>query len=658
MFQTDSLLDSDSIRGKLRQMNLMTLDTKMPLRGSAARNAVSKERQFIEQRVGVPIHKFSDYTSFLTAGSKNVWATFRACHLTANMLLSTHFKVTRLGEDQEIVGSPVNRLIDSPNAFDSWEELLYMWVFHMKLTGNAYWLKDELDGADRPRAIYPLLPHLVTVIPHRTQKISKYLYRVHGEELEFAPEEIIHFKRPHPMNLHFGIGDIEPSQSLFNNFINRNSYEEAFLKHGATPSGILTYRGAEEQRATLDDMQEDEWGKLKSWWQSEYGGKANAGKTAFLTGEWQYQRLGLSQEEMQTIESERWTVEQIFTNHGVPLSIAGIKDAANYATARQDEINFRRFEIVPLLDLLVGKLNSDGQFVKVFDERQQIEYALSGLIDVEQVWKDHAGLVQNGGMTMNEIRQLMGLQKMDDPLLNQFFIDQSRVPIELAGVTPPTDASLRMLQMGMPVAPDFRSHGHSCIADSNDTHESLSEDQKYYHDEEDEDEDKDLPDGYRPATNDDVPEGRACGNCVYFNEDDVAADGRARCEYWGEYVEGGYYCDVWKSAEDQKDHRDEVDRRKPPKGAIASYRDGVKRHENGETGNGIEPITIRMAKDFISGAMPTDQWTAKANRWWGRNERFLDEEKGSAAYAAAQLWGGKAGLVYWKAEAERRELVE
>ena len=55
-----------------------------------------------------------------------------------------------------------------------------------------------------------------------------------------------------------------------------------------------------------------------------------------------------------------------------------------------------------------------------------------------------------------------------------------------------------------------------------------------------------LPDGYRPATSDDVPEGRACGNCIFFNESDVAPDGRARCEKWDEYVSGGAYCDAWE----------------------------------------------------------------------------------------------------------------
>jgi hypothetical protein len=31
---------------------------------------------------------------------------------------------------------------------------------------------------------------------------------------------------------------------------------------------------------------------------------------------------------------------------------------------------------------------------------------------------------------------------------------------------------------------------------------------------------RELPDNYRPATSEDVPEGRACGNCMFFDESD------------------------------------------------------------------------------------------------------------------------------------------
>jgi len=63
---------------------------------------------------------------------------------------------------------------------------------------------------------------------------------------------------------------------------------------------------------------------------------------------------------------------------------------------------------------------------------------------------------------------------------------------------------------------------------------------------------RDLPDNYRPATSDDVPEGRACGNCLFFNENDVSPDGRARCNRWDEYVDGGSYCNAWEPRDGER----------------------------------------------------------------------------------------------------------
>jgi len=61
---------------------------------------------------------------------------------------------------------------------------------------------------------------------------------------------------------------------------------------------------------------------------------------------------------------------------------------------------------------------------------------------------------------------------------------------------------------------------------------------------------RELPDNYRPALAEDVPEGRACGNCIFFNEAKQSDDGtRAYCEKWEDYVDGGYYCNAWQEKE-------------------------------------------------------------------------------------------------------------
>jgi HK97 family phage prohead protease len=69
-----------------------------------------------------------------------------------------------------------------------------------------------------------------------------------------------------------------------------------------------------------------------------------------------------------------------------------------------------------------------------------------------------------------------------------------------------------------------------------------------------------LPDNYRPALAEDVPEGRACGNCMFFNEERQNEEGtKAWCEQWEDFVDGGYYCDAWESKEASESSGDDED---------------------------------------------------------------------------------------------------
>ena len=63
---------------------------------------------------------------------------------------------------------------------------------------------------------------------------------------------------------------------------------------------------------------------------------------------------------------------------------------------------------------------------------------------------------------------------------------------------------------------------------------------------------RELPDNYRPATSEDVPEGRACGNCIFFNEEKLDDEGRAFCERWDDYVAGGQYCNAWQGRDEAR----------------------------------------------------------------------------------------------------------
>lgn len=99
------------------------------------------------------------------------------------------------------------------------------------------------------------------------------------------------------------------------------------------------------------------------------------------------------------------------------------------------------------------------------------------------------------------------------------------------------------------------------------------------------------------------------------------------------------------------DFETKADTFKPTQTMRNNYRRGLEKHEEGLSGDGIEAGTIRVARDIAAGESVTAAWVRKANRWWARNERFLDEDEDSPAYVSALLWGGAAGRDWYRARA-------
>lgn len=386
-----------------------------------------KARPWIEFVSDFKLTKLQDYDSYQQAGTSKLWATHHALSTISKAIISTPFKI--LKKDTEIVDEnhPLMKLLTEPNPIDSWEEIIGVWPFHLKYTGNAYWLKDEINGKGQPSAIYPLLPQFIEVIPDKKTRVGQYQYRVNGRTIMISPEEMIHFKLPHSNNVVFGLGDLEAGEMMLEDYINRNSLEGNYLAKGGVPSGILT------RREEVEDP--DEWKRFTSKWKEEYEGLDNTGKTAFLNGDWSYIKMGLSPTELQTMQRSEMTVKNIFTLHGVPLSVAGVEAATNYATAKQDSIHFKRWTVIPLLDLLCSKLNSGKQLTRNFDPSLKIGYELGGMTDIGGIVTEYSPLVDKGAMTRNELRKLCELEEAKDkPMMDEFLIPQGLVPIDMAGM--------------------------------------------------------------------------------------------------------------------------------------------------------------------------------------------------------------------------------
>jgi len=164
---------------------------------------------------------------------------------------------------------------------------------------------------------------------------------------------------------------------------------------------------------------------------------------------------------------------------------------------------------------------------------------------------------------------------------------------------------------------------------------------------------RELPDNYRPALAEDVPEGRACGNCFFFNEERINEAGdKAWCERWDDFVDGGYYCNAWEPDEDNDDDEDDymgeirAINQDAPAYMRAAARRGLEYYEQGLAGDGVTPGTIREARAMAEGTVSDDKWIRIA-AWIARHLVDLDSPDAnpnsdnypSAGVVAHLLWG-------------------
>ena len=164
---------------------------------------------------------------------------------------------------------------------------------------------------------------------------------------------------------------------------------------------------------------------------------------------------------------------------------------------------------------------------------------------------------------------------------------------------------------------------------------------------EDEEVERALPDNYRPALAQDVPDGRACGNCYFYDESRVNADGdKAWCEKWDEFVDGAYYCNAWQPDDSEYMDEERAINQDPPAYMRAAARRGLAYYADGLGGDGLVEKTIRDARLMADGQVSDDKWIAIA-AWIARHLVDLDspdanpssENYPSAGVVAHLLWG-------------------
>lgn len=300
--------------------------------------------------------------------------------------------INKNGDSTEVMNHPVLDLLTKCNPFQTRNEFLKITWINKKLTGEAFWLKVRNSNGSLAE-LWNLRPDFMTVVTDPNKYILEYrLQKSNGGMEVFAPEDVIHFKDPDPLNQFRGMSPIAVAKTRIETEASASLFQRDFFRNNARPDALLI------TPETLDTEQRTQ---MTSSWDEEHQGRHSNSKIGILEGGMTYQQVSISQREMDYIESSKFTRDDILVALGVPKAVITADDI-NYANAETGLHVFLSETITPEMDHLVEVCN-EMLVIPDFGEEFYLDFKDPTPSDRDSLRADHtAGFGK--WLTVNEIR--------------------------------------------------------------------------------------------------------------------------------------------------------------------------------------------------------------------------------------------------------------
>ena len=327
----------------------------------AKQDAVERRAQFIAAQVGwtsgLPV---ADPDPSLYANQAELMQRLSWIYSAVSVVSESAASLAELevfeqqGETETaIVNHEFEQLLRHPNdiQFDSQFEFFEAITGHLKLAGNCYLYLNAFSEDLPPAEIFVLRPDRMTVVPDKKKFIGGYYYTVEGVPLWFEPWEIIHLKKPHPLNDWYGLSAIESLAMAAESDYNMAQWNRNFFDKGmAKPQGALAY---------ADMIDDGDWEQKKLEAQQEYGGTRR--RMLMLrgvgTGGVQWLNMAYSQKDMEFLAGRQFTKEEIWTTLAPGLLQLMDKNVTE-ANSTAGEKTLREYVLWPMLVRIAQKFTA------------------------------------------------------------------------------------------------------------------------------------------------------------------------------------------------------------------------------------------------------------------------------------------------------------
>tara|TARA_R110000824_G_scaffold367453_3_gene556625 strand:+ start:9031 stop:11493 length:2463 start_codon:yes stop_codon:yes gene_type:complete len=322
-------------------------------------------------------------------------------------------KVLDLGEEYEEVTEmhPVMEMLQKANHVYNGFDLTILRTLYQELTGNAY-MHPVIDPTlGIPTELWPMPSQWVQIIPDREQFIDGYVYgRSDVESVRFEVDEVIHFKRPNPDNLFYGLGKVEAAYGVVKANRAVHDMDLATFENHARPDYAVVVNGP-HRRADLDVFEQHVTERLR--------GTRKSGQFLTVSGDVKFEPLNFPPKDLGGREE---IVEEIAAVFGVPVSMLKANDP-NLASARAGFAQWRESTILPMLRMDEDVLNQ--VLLPMFGIEGDACLAYDNPVPADTAFElsERQASVAGGWMSLNEARLEQGMSESENPYADELLFN-------------------------------------------------------------------------------------------------------------------------------------------------------------------------------------------------------------------------------------------
>jgi len=332
--------------------------------------------------------------------SSAVWACVNIISKAVASLPAHVLLKTPAGSDIALTHPLFSLLTRAPNPMMTLQQWLQPTMLHLLLYGNAFTFIDRQDG--EIIGLWPLLPTRMRMLYTANQVLEYSYINWRGQATTYTlGDNLIHF-RLFSLDGYMGLSVLQYQAMTLDFQDSSATFALNLYKQGGRPSGVLEYPGQ------LQPLQAD---KIRASWKQRHAGVDNAGEVAILENGAKYSAIMIPPEQLQFIDTQKFSVEQIARIFGVAPHLIGAANQPTYASVEQQSMEFVRYTLAPYVHALETSIDS-ALLEQPYFYRLNMNAFERG--DIRSRYAAYATGRQWGWLSVNDVRTLEDLNSVGD----------------------------------------------------------------------------------------------------------------------------------------------------------------------------------------------------------------------------------------------------